>query len=167
MLSRYPSIPKEEADYWISKIENLENKPICEAILGRINENELIDDAKIVFKQFQTWSQNKTRRIREEQQTARRIQRETQLALKLNKLYEKGVIGEETLILYGISGDLPDRNTYIELNFEEKQKLWSERMENRFGPNWRERFNTNNPRLPFFVKKVYEFNYTNWNTDGF
>lgn len=165
MLSRYPDMPAEEANRYIDKIEHEENIPICHAVLGRISKEELSEDAKLTFEEFSLWSERRTRRVREEQWTARRRQKETNLALKMNLLHQRGIINDETLLLYGISGELPERGMYMSLTQEEKQAIWEERMENRFGPNWRNRFSNLRVRIFDFNKK--EYNKINWNKDGF
>ena len=165
MLSRYPNMPKEEADEYISKIEHEENIPICHAVLGRIEKEQLPEESRVVFEEFSLWSQRRTQRIREEQWTTRRRQKETNLSLKMNDLHRRGIINEEILVLYGISGDLPERNMYMSLTQEEKQALWEERMESRFGPNWRNRFS--NLGLRLFTHDKKEFSKFSWIKDGF
>ncbi len=165
MLSRYPNMPPEEADCYISKIENEENIPICHAVLGRITKEQLSDDAKRTFEEFSLWSERRTRRTREEQWTARRRQKETNLSLRMNQLHQKGVINDDIMILYGISGELPERGMYMALTQQEKQAIWEERMESRFGPNWRTRFSSMGLRLFNLNKK--EYNKINWSKEGF
>lgn len=165
MLSRYPDMPAQEADHYINKIEHEENIPICHAVLGRIHKSQLQEDARRTYEEFTLWSERRTRRTREEQWTARRRQQETKLALRMNQLHEKGIINEELMILYGISGDLPERGMYMSLTQEEKQAFWNERMETRFGPNWRRRFSSIGLRIFNLNKK--EYNEVNWSKEGF
>ncbi len=167
MLSRYPDMSTEEADSYISKIENGENIPVCHAILGRIHKSQLDQDARDTYEEFVLWSQRRTRRIREEQWNSRRRQKETQLSLKMNQLHQRGIVSDEILLLYGISGELPERNMYMELSQEEKQSIWEERMESRFGPNWRNRFDRRNVGQPLFSTRKFEYNKVNWTKDGF
>lgn len=167
MLSRYPDMSVQEADSYIAKIENEENIPICHAVLGRIHKSELQEDARRTYEEFNLWSQRRTRRVREEQWTTRRRQKETSLALKMNQLHQRGIVSDEILLLYGISGDLPEREMYIELNSDEKQALWEERMESRFGPNWRNMFARRNIGQPLFSHRKFEYKKTNWLTEGF
>lgn len=167
MLSRYPDMSWEEADTYIQKIEHEENIPICNAVIGRIDKEDLSDDAKKVFEEFQMWSSRRTRRVCEEQWTARRRQKETSTAIRMTQLHEKGIISDEVMVLYGISGELPDRRMYMQLSTEEKQFLWEEKMESRLGPNWRSRFSNGVNNLYFFPKNKLEYIKTNWNKFGF
>lgn len=163
MLSRYPDMPRLEADQYLAKIEHAENLPICHAVLGRIDKEELNDDALRTFNEFQHWALDRTRRFRNEQWNARRRGQETRTALKLNELFQKGIVNEQTLLLYGISGPLPERDAYRVMSDEEKEALWVERMESRFGPRWRQRFNN----VPVFVQKKIVKESINWRQEGF
>ena len=168
MLSKYPNMPSEEADDYISKIENEENIMLCYAVIGRISRSELSEEAQQTYDEFQNWSQQRTQRVREEQWNARKRREETQLGLNMNRLFEKGMIGEETLLLYGISGTLPDRNVYFGMSPEEKQNLWEEKMLNRFGPNWKDRFSENTLRLSIFnSKRLNCKKKVDWKHEGF
>jgi hypothetical protein len=161
-------MPVDEANEYISKIEHEENVPICLAVIGQFDKDLLEQDARQTFDQFQTWSENRIVRVRNEQLSSRRRRKETRLALNLNRLKEEGLVSDETLLMYGISGDLPEQNTYQVMNEEEKNAFWSERMETRFGPNWQDLFNDGTLRLPWFrLKESVEFNRPNWLTNGF
>lgn len=164
MLSRYPDMSPEEADGYISKIEHVENVAVCHAVLGRIDRTELNEDARQTFDEFQRWSRSRTRRTREEQWTSRERRRETKLALKMNALFERGVITESVLMMYGISGDLPDRERYMLLSPEEKEAMWAERMEMRLGPNWRSRITHSAVPADFHRREITK---TNWLKEGF
>lgn len=180
-LSRFPGMPTGEADDLIARIENEQNKPICLAVIGRLDKEELEPDARQTFDEFQRWSVDRTRRTRNEQWTARRSRKETRLALKLNSMYERGMIPHEALLMYGISGDMPDYPAYREMSPEEKEAIWAERMEDRFGPNWREQMDTPDSPLPRFLRErggisVREYrdltesdflSKPNWKRDGF
>lgn len=178
MLSRYPDMPEDEADGYISKIEHEENIEICYAVIGRTSREQLTAGAKNIFDEFYNWSHVRTQRIRDEQLTARRRQQETRLALRMNELHKQGVISDELMIIYGISGDLPDYKTYVEMTQEEKQSVWEEKMENRLGLNWRQRFpnmiSQNTRTAPrqmnsFFRinRKKIAYNKINWLKEGF
>lgn len=172
MLSRYPDMPAEEANEYISKIEHEENVPICRAVLGMIGKEDLEEDARNTFEEFQRWSQDRTRRTRNEQWNARKRRQETRTALTLTKLHERGVITDQTLLMYGISGELPERHMYMAMSPEEKERLWSERMESRFGPNWLSRFDQNGDTpLPIFRGRTWgrhtERTEVNWRLEGF
>lgn len=165
-LSRYPDMPAEEADSHIERIEHEENVAICHAVLGRIDPRDLPEDSQRVYREFHLWSQNRTRRIHNEQQIARYRERETRMAQRMRELHERGVVSDETLLLYGISGDMPERHVYIRMSEEEKRMLWIERMERRLGPNWTHRVN----RLPTFVRqllKEYSVSREDWMREGF
>jgi len=163
MLSRYPDISAEEADEHISQIEHEENVPICHAVIGRIEPAELNDDARQTFDEFQRWSLDRTRRFRNEQIAARQQGRETRTAIRMTQLHEKGIISDETMMLYGISGLLPERTAYMTLTLEEKEALWVERMENRFGPYWRRRFRL----LPSLLRGGFRRMTHDWLKEGF
>lgn len=131
LLSRYPSMPANEADQHIARIEYEENVPICLAVLGRISPETLNPDVQQVCHEFIRWSQDRTRRFRNEIIANRYLQREDRIANRLQTMYEEGRISEELLILYGISGDLPELHVYHALTDEEKAALWESRMERR------------------------------------
>lgn len=168
MLSRYPDIPADEADRYIAKIQNEENIPLCHAILGRISRDELTEDARQTFDEFKRWSDDRTTRLRQQQFVARHANRETELSLKMNQLHQRGVISDEVMVLYGISGPLPDRDSYSGMTTDEKRVMWEERMSNRFGPNWRERFSQRVNAMPFFTwRQVKSDQIINWQREGF
>jgi hypothetical protein len=50
---------------------------------------------------------------------------------------------------------------------EEKERLWAERMENRFGPNWVDRFDRRTTRLPIFPKNRRLHTTFDWRLEGF
>ena len=163
MLSRFPNMPSAEADIYISKLEHEDNKPLCLAVLGRLPPEELDEDARRTYMEFQRWSGDRTRRTRNEQVHARENNQSTRLAEKLKRLHAEGKIPEEMLLLYGISGPLPERSTYSALTEAEKQAMWEERMERNLGRNWRRRFST----LPTLLKHAVEKTRHNWKLEGF
>lgn len=168
MLSRYPEMDNEEADKFIAKIEHEENVPICYAVLGRISPDELESDARQTFNEFKDWAERRTQRTREEQWTARRRQQETDLSRRMNQLHQQGIINDQTMLMYGISGDLPERSMYFSLSPEQKQAIWEEKMSNRFGPNWRNVVSRNVTRLLVFHKeKPLQSSKVNWAKEGF
>lgn len=166
MLSRYPNIPTEEADLYISKIEHEDNVPICHAVIGRIRREELSEDAKLVFDEFQTWSANRTLRTQQEQWNARRRNKENKLVLKMINLHRLGVIDDSILALYGISGNMPDVNYYRTLNADQKRAIWEQRMESRFGPNWRDLISSSN-FIPISSDIIIKPSKVNWEKQGF
>ena len=165
MLSRYPNIPEEEADEYISHIEHEENIPLCHAVIGRIRPDQLDDDTRRTYDEFTRWSLDRTRRFRNEQINARQRRRENRTAIRMTQLHEQGAISDEMMLLYGMSGDLPERTQYLNLSDEEKQALWEQKMERRLGMNWRRRFD----ELPNFLSKKRFFGrcFHNWLKEGF
>lgn len=160
-------MPLEEAEGYISKIEHEQNIAICNAIIGKIKKEDLDEDSRLVFEEYNRWSKSKTRRIKEEQWSNRRRQKETQLSLKMNELHKKGIISDEIMILYGISGELPERNMYAEMSVEEKQSVWEEKMEDRFGPEWRQRFSNSFINCKLLLKRKKEYTKNEWFFGGF
>lgn len=168
VLSRFPDMSATEADEYIGKIQHEENVPICHAVLGRISPDELEGDARQTYEEFQRWSADRTRRVRNEEIDARRRRKETRLSLNMTRLHEQGLVSDQVMMLYGISGDLPERSNYFGLTDEEKERLWVERMERRFGPNWLDRFPSFRTSRPFFNRRgEYEAPLTNWRLEGF
>lgn len=161
-------MPAEEADEYIGKIEHEENVPICHAVIGRLSPDSLEPDARTVFDEFSRWSESRTQRTRNEQINARQRRKETRLALNLTRLHQQGRISDQILMLYGISGELPERNAYQALSPEEKERLWAERMERRFGPNWRGIVRDRNITEPWFVsRRIESMSSVNWRREGF
>jgi hypothetical protein len=163
-LSRYPHIPVAEQDEYINQIEHEENIPLCLAVVGRLSPDELTPSARQTYEEFTRWSIDRTRRIRNEQMSDRYRRKENRTAIKMAQLREQGVISEETLMLYGMSGDLPDRRVYRAMSDEEKRAIWEERMERSFGPNWRDHV-AHVP--PLLQKRSVEFEIHNWSKEGF
>jgi hypothetical protein len=160
-------MPADEADEYISKIHHEENVPICHAVIGRITREDLTDDGKQVLDEFSRWSEDRTRRMRNEEWNARRQSKETRTSLAIQKMYSRGLISDQMMMLYGISGALPDRGTYNSMTQEEKERLWSDRMEARFGPNWLEQFRDRNVALPIPRRASVEQPIVNWRVEGF
>lgn len=161
MLSRYPTMPAEEADRHIAQIEHEENIPLCHAVLGRIPPEELESDTRQTYYEFMRWSEDRTRRFRAERMVRRQTEQIDPVAARLLSLRRQGLIPEETLMLYGISGDLPDRDAYAAMATEERRALWQNRMQQAFGRNWQREF-TN---LPAIFTKEREIH--NWIKEGF
>lgn len=66
---------------------------------------------------------------------------ETPLASKLIRLREKGEISDKVLLLYGISGEMPQRSTITTpQEKEEARQLFLTRIVARFGKRWRRFF---------------------------
>lgn len=162
-LSMYPDMSLDEADTYIDRLEHHENIPVAQAVTGRISPDTLNAESRQTYDEFMRWHFNRVDSIRNEERSARYAQRETRRASKMLELKEKGIISEETLILYGISGPLPDRHVYIQMSENEKERLWSERMERRFGEDWRRRLNIR----PNFLRRKCEKIAHNWLKEGF
>lgn len=83
-------------------------------------------------------------RMKNEEIAARRQERETRRGTKLMEMYRKGLIQQEVLILYGISGELPPRESMQTADERESVKqMFRDRMRTRFGSSWE-------GRLPVF-----------------
>ena len=86
------------------------------------------------------------------------------LAETMFRMHEEGQISDRVLLLYGMSGDLPDQETYQGLADYERSAFWSTRMEQNLGPNWRERFDS----LPPLLKRIVSNRLIpQWIKDGF
>lgn len=162
-LSRYPDIGREEADRHIARIEHEENVPVCLAVLGRLDPEELTEDARQVYHEFQRWSQDRTQRTYNEQITARQNNQETRLGQRMNELHQQGIISDEVLLLYGISGRLPERHVYQGMSRAERRRMWVERLERRFGRDWETHLRL---RLPEMFRNP-EDRQVNWIREGF
>lgn len=163
MLSRYPGMSAEEADTYISRIEHEENVPVCLALLGRVELEELSVDARRTFMEFKRWSDDKTKRISQEEIAARSSYKETRRAAKMLQMHEKGLINDQMLILFGISGELPLHQVYAAMTEDEKIGLWESRMQQRFGDSWRSRVRS----VPSFMCRTTEVRGCNWIREGF
>lgn len=163
MLSRYPDISVTEQDEYISKIEHEENVPVCLAIMGRVTREELTPSARLTFDEFSRWSMDRTRRTRNEQMTDRYRNRENRTAIRMAQLHQQGKISDQVMMLYGISGDLPERRVYARLSDNEKLALWEERMELRLGPSWRRHIHN----LPSMFQERQQTEIHNWRQEGF
>ena len=162
MLSRYPDISVAEQDEYISKIEHEGNIPICLAVVGRISKEELNPSARDVFEQFSMWSADRTRRARNEQISDRHRMKQNRTAIRMTQLHQQGKISDQVMLLYGISGDLPERETYEQLDETEKRTLWEERISRRLGSQWRSRINN----LPAMFCEIQHGTH-NWIQEGF
>lgn len=80
----------------------------------------------------------------------------------LIRLREQGKISDDLLVLYGISGDMPEITTYQEMSIQERHRFWLQRLENNLGPNWIRVFPTIYQRF----KRLF-FDRVDWQNDGF
>jgi hypothetical protein len=77
------------------------------------------------------------------------------------KLRDRGVISDEVLLLYGMSGELPDRQRYVKMSQDEGRAFWEKRFNDKLGENWQEHI----VQLPaIFGRKGLG---TNWLKEGF
>ena len=93
----------------------------------------------------------------------RGVDRDERTVTRMIELHEQGLISDQVMMLYGISGDMPDRDFYKGLTTEEKRELWADRMEERLGENWRRRFENLPPLLQERIERITH----NWLTEGF
>ena len=81
------------------------------------------------------------------------------------RMHERGQISDEALLLYGISGDLPELHVIMDMTPRQRVAMWSERLDDRLGQDWRERLRRRGLTLPTFLQMV-EKNH-NWLKEGF
>lgn len=167
MLSRYPDMPSEEADGYIARVQDANNVPICHAVLGRIDSSDLDEESRKVYFEFSHWATDRTRRMREEELSARRRQKETRRSLRMKQLHEQGIISDEVLLLYGISGEMPSPEVYAEMSREERLEIFQSRIENKFGPQWQRQLPFIFRKMPFLTRIGYEPFKVDWIREGF
>ena len=113
-------------------------------------------------------AREKERLEKEERFRRAERRRERRTAERMSTFHESGVISDEIMVLYGVSGDMPDRDAYRSMSPEAREALWTERMERKLGVNWRERFRRRQFVLPTFLQKgVAEYFTHNWLKEGF
>lgn len=64
--------------------------------------------------------------------------RPKQSGQRIVDLYHQGLISKDMLMLYSVSGDMPDQFQYRGLTVAQKQEFWEKRMESRIGPEFRD-----------------------------
>jgi len=159
----YPDMDQDEINTYIDKLDQEEIVPVARAVAGQISPNDLNSQSQQIYDEFMNWSNNRIDMIRNEEQMARLRRQETRRSNKMLDLKNKGLISEETLILYGISGPLPEREVYLNMTDIDKERLWINRMTRRFGHNWEDRLNI---QPDFFKKKIERITH-NWLKEGF
>ncbi|CAE7860257.1 pyrF [Symbiodinium microadriaticum] len=112
---------RDEVDTYIERLEAQESISVAQAVTGIISPDELTTQSRRTYEEYMNWSQGRQRQIRNEEFSARHAERETRRATKMIELREKGILSDEALILYGISGPLPDRSTYLTMSNEDKE----------------------------------------------
>lgn len=79
---------------------------------------------------------------------------------KLIELFRRGEIEEYVLILHGVSGNLPSEETYRSMSRQEKTQFWQQKMQSKYGKQWKELFHS----LPALLN---ENSQVNWTQEGF
>lgn len=142
MFSRYPEISDDEADVYLEQIEHEENREICNVLIGRQPENTLNQEQQRTYREFLRWSTDRTLRVRNEQIAARRRGINTRLRDRLLEMRDRGEISEEALLVYAVSGPLPQDFEFAHLSDRDKERFWEERVESNLGVRWREYLGT-------------------------
>lgn len=164
-ICQHPDLKFREKEQMVTKMENPRAQRVAKALAGLIPVDELSAEDRELLISWETWRNRKQKRIRDVEHQARRNSDEpTRLATKLLEMRGRGQVSDETLFLYGVSGELPNRTTYDQLTLKEKRTIWEERMKNRYGVTWREHFRT----LPsIFEEDVREEIIDEWMKEGF
>jgi len=132
MFLTNPDLSVQEQNSNLLKLENPYNVELCEAILGRIRPEDLIDELKKEYYELKHWAQFKKTKIKQEQIENRKKNKQNKFAERLLKLYRQGRVSEEVLLLYGISGNLPEKSVYQEMTAEERRDFWNQRSRENF-----------------------------------
>jgi len=164
-ICHYPDMKKIEKEGMIKKLHDRRLVNIVSALAGLKTLEELSTSERNQLIEMETWRNSKRDRLRNEEIHARRNSSEpSPFARKLLDLRSRGQVTEETLILYGVSGDLPVRRTYNQMTKQEQRRIWEERMIDRYGVTWREYFRT----IPsIFEDDVREEIIDEWMKEGF
>ena len=164
-ICQYPDMSISEKRKAIRKLNDPNLKPIIRVLTGLENSDILSKDDRIVLADIQKWKENRTKRLRNQEIQARRNNNEpTRLAKNLIRLKEQGIITDNTLLLYGVSGDLPEQRTYQQLNLEESRSFWERKFRNRYGDSWRNYFDT----LPSIFDESHKAELSKeWPKEGF
>lgn len=142
-ICHYPDMKVEEKQKLINKLNNHDLIKITEALAGIKNMSELNAEERSQLIELETWRDDKRTRIKNEQIEARRRSNEPNaFAKKLIEMKNRGLISDDYLFLYGVSGSLPVRSTYAQMTQEERKQIWETRMVNRYGIRWRSYFNS-------------------------
>lgn len=152
-ICHFPDMETEEKQKLIKKIQDQNLIHIVEALAGLKNMNDLKVEERNTLVEIETWRDSKRTRIRNEQINARRTSNEPDaFARRLIAMRNRGQISEHHLFLYGISGDLPVRNTYAQMTLEERRQIWNARMTERYGTTWNNYFES----IPSIFKENYK-----------
>lgn len=167
MFTRYTDISNEEAEEQMNLLEHEENRGVCEALLGRVPASELDPDQRRTYYEVLNWSTDRTSRIRNEQIVARRRDQNTALRDSMVRLYEAGKIGTKEMMLYAISGPLPDRLEYQQWEPEQKEDFWLNRIEENMADIPQSRVNWEEFRGGVRHWFKFEERKANWMKEGF
>lgn len=85
----------------------------------------------------------------------------------MTQLHQRGLITDAALMLYGISGPLPDAEEYSRLTVAQKNNIWHERMERKLGPDWLSRLQNLSVPLPVVEEVRFTPEPADWLRDGF
>lgn len=168
-ICQYKNLSTEEQDTFLNNLEDQRYRPVCSVILGRQSKESLSEQELQVLEEIEEWKKNRIKRIHSEQQAARYKQQAdpnlppTRMARNLLKMRERGLVNDEMLLMYGISGDLPERHIYTAMTPEQRREFFHSRMESRFGPNWRRFVTLEWSEQIFEDREILE----DWLTEGF
>lgn len=149
-LSQLPPATAAAADALVARLDDPRHAAVARTLAGGMDEALLSEAEAELFRQVRVRSAERIQRVRDEQEAARRRREETRLAQTLKRLHASGAISDEMLLLYGVSGDLPDLQTYQSLTPGERRRLWSDRIASKLGPDWPSRLGGSRAALPVF-----------------
>ena len=118
------------------------------------------EDQQRTYLEFQRWSRDRTQRVRNEQIAARRQNVNTRLRDRMIQMHSDGSITDEFLLLYAVSGPLPQQGF---ISDREKQLWWEQRVESNLGVEWRTYLGTRAD----FMKMPKQNLKVNWAKEGF
>jgi hypothetical protein len=152
VICAYPDIDDNELNMLLESLETEKSKRICRSIVR--NEPILPEDEDDTHR-LRCWRNNKQMRIRNEQRNARYKSNETSMAARLKKLNQEGKISDQALLLYGISGNLPERDMYANWDADEREKYWQDRYLSRMGTCWKETIVRQGPEKVAWAKEGF------------
>lgn len=161
-IVKFPDMSPQEVDNLIANIDDLENRHVIKVYTGRLAIEALSDTALATFKELEAWALDTTIRTRNEEIKARHNDKITRLSQKMIEKHRRGEISSQTLIMYGISGELPPRPTTEEERLKLRTKM-IERIEVRLG----QYFWANFADMPSLFENNPENNEIDWLTEGF
>lgn len=137
-LSRYPDMPPREASGYISQASEAA-RPVCMALSGRADPDSLPLPQKRLYARYFVWASGRRARLPETPDAARR-RKEIRMCLSVSDLYDRELISDEAMLMFGVSGEFPDLDTYRAMPPGDQEGLWADRLEGRFGPDWADWF---------------------------